>query len=161
MTDQFNHRLFIVTIVAKGMLGVLQLLAAILIYLGALQYLPGFAKWLVQNELAENPNDYIALKILEIAGSAPATGSTFYTTYFVAHGLLHIAVVAALLSGARWANHVAVIVLALFVIYQVYEWMSVGGHMLIVLTAIDLAVIYLTVREHRHKRNKIPKVYEV
>ena len=141
-----------VTIAAKGMLGVLQVFVAVVLYLGAVQYLPSFAQWLVQNELAENPTDYIALKILQIAGSAPATGTPFYTTYFAAHGLLHIAVVAALLSGARWANHAAVIVLSIFVIYQVIEWMSVGGLMLIVLTVIDLAVIYLTVREHRQSR---------
>ena len=158
MTDQFNHRLFIVTIAAKGMLGVLQVLIAIVLYLGALQYLPSFAQWLVQNELAENPNDYIALKILQIAGSAPGTGTAFYTTYFAAHGLLHIAAVAALLSGARWANHAAVIVLSIFIIYQVIEWMSVGGLMLIVLTVIDLAVIYLTVREHRQTRSQIQNV---
>lgn len=149
LTDQLNHRLFIATIAAKGALGVLQVFIAIVLYLGMLQYLPSFAQWLVQNELAENPNDYIALKILQIAGSAPGTGTTFYTTYFAAHGLLHIAVVAALLSGVRWANHAAVIVLSLFVIYQVFEWMSVGGSMLVLLTIIDLAVIYLTVREHR------------
>lgn len=140
------------------MLGVLQVVVAIVLYLGALQYLPSFAQWLVQNELAENPNDYIALKILQITGSAPATGAPFYTTYFAAHGLLHIAVVAALLSGARWANHAAVTVLSLFVIYQVIEWMSVGGFMLIVLTIIDLAVIYLTVREHRRTRIQHPAI---
>ena len=141
------------------MLGVLQVLVAVLLYLGALQYLPAFAQWLVQNELAENPNDYVALKILQFAGSAPATGTTFYTTYFAAHGLLHIVVVAALMSGVRWANHAAVIMLALFVIYQMFEWMSVGGYMLILLTVIDLAVIYLTVREHRHTRKRTREVY--
>jgi uncharacterized membrane protein len=155
LTDQFNHRLFIATISAKGMLGILQLFAAIVVYLGGFQYLPSFAQWLVLNELAEDPNDYIALKILQLAGTAPATGTTFYTTYFAAHGLLHIAVAAALLSGASWANHIAVVVLVLFVIYQVFEWISVGGFMLIVLTVIDLAVIYLTVREHRNTRRKV------
>ena len=155
---QLTHQLFIMTIAAKGVLGALQVLIAIVLYFGALQYLPGFAQWLVQNELAENPNDYIAVKILQIAGNVPATGSPFYTTYFAAHELLHIAVVAALLSGARWANHAAVIVLSLFVIYQVLEWLSVGGFMLIVLTVIDLAVIYLTVREHRQTRSLRPKM---
>jgi len=62
---------------------------------------------------------------------------------------LHVAVVAALLYGARWADYAAIAVLAAFVIYQVLEWFSVGGAMLLVLTAIDLAVIYLTVVEMR------------
>ncbi len=146
---QLNHRLFVLTIAAKGVLGVIQLATAMVLYFGALQKLPSFAQWLVRNELAENPTDYIALKILQIAGRAPATDVSFYTTYFAAHGLLHIAVVAALLAGVRWAYHAAIIVLSLFVIYQVVEWFAVGGFMLIVLTVIDLAVIYLTVRERR------------
>ena len=71
--------------------------------------------------------------------------------YFSAHGALHIGVVAALLYGAKWADIAAIGVLAAFVVYQVFEWFSVGGTMLLVLTAIDLAVIYLTVLEMRRK----------
>ena len=149
LTDQLNHRLFIATIAAKGALGVLQVFIAIVVYLGMLQYLPQVCAVACSERAGGKPERLIALRILQIAGSAPGTGTTFYTTYFAAHGLLHIAVVAALLSGVRWANHAAVIVLSLFVIYQVFEWMSVGGFMLVLLTIIDLAVIYLTVREHR------------
>ena len=152
--DETNHQLYLMTISAKAMLGALQLATAFLLYFGALQNLPSFARWLVQNELAENPSDFIALKILQFAGRAPEAGLSFYTVYFAAHGLLHIAVVAALLGGARWAYHAAIIVLAVFVIYQLFEWMAVGGAMLIVLSVIDLAVIYLTVQDRRRERRK-------
>ncbi|MFT6676025.1 MAG: putative membrane protein [Sulfitobacter sp.] len=157
MTNALNHRLFLATIVAKGILGIIQVLTAAILYMGLLEHLPSFAQWLVQNELAENPNDYIALKILQIAGTLPTVGYGFYVTYFAAHGLLHVAVVAALLSGARWANHAAVIVLLLFVVYQTVEWFSVGGYMLIVLTVIDLAVVYLTIREHQQSISGSPR----
>lgn len=110
MTDHLNHRLFIITIAAKGCLGVLQVLIATVLYLGILHHVPEIAQWLVRGELAENPTDFIALKSLQIANAAPATPSNFYTVYFAAHGFLHIGVVAALLSGVRWANHAAVIV---------------------------------------------------
>jgi uncharacterized membrane protein len=42
-------------------------------------------------------------------------------------------------------------VLGLFVVYQLAEWYSIGGKMLLVLTAIDLFVIALTYRENRQK----------
>lgn len=77
---------------------------------------------------------------------SPTSDTAFYSLYFAAHGLLHVAIVAALLWRARWAYHVAVVVLSGFVIYQLFEWFSVGGRMLSMLSAIDLAVIYLTVR---------------
>ena len=65
---------------------------------------------------------------------------------------LHVAVVGALLSGVRWANHAAIAVLGLFVFYQLFEWYAVGGKMLLVLTAIDLFVISLTYRENQQKQ---------
>ena len=143
------HRLFIITILAKGFLGLTQLLTSIALYFGGLEKLPVIAQWLVQQELSEDPNDFVATQILAFASIVPTSSSTFYTIYFGLHGLLHVAVVGALLSGVRWANHAAIAVLGLFVVYQLMEWYSIGGKMLLILTAIDLFVIALTYRESR------------
>lgn len=62
-----------------------------------------------------------------------------------------MAVFAALLSGVRWANHAAIAVLGVFVVYHLVEWTAVGGKMLLILIAIDLFVIALTYREAREK----------
>ncbi|MDP5083945.1 MAG: DUF2127 domain-containing protein [Yoonia sp.] len=144
-----QHQFFVVTLTAKGLLGLLQVMIAAALSLGVTQDLPQFAQWLVQNELTEDPSDFLASHILTWAQMLPASDTSFYTVYFAAHGTLHLVVVAALLGGARWAHHAAIIVLSAFVVYQIFEWFSVGGAMLIVLTAIDLLVIYLTVQERR------------
>ncbi len=149
-----THWLFVMTILAKGLLGVVQLVTAGAIYLGVLQQLPRIAQWLVERELSEDPSDFIATHLLSLANIAPASDTAFYTVYFAAHGLLHVAIVFALLWGARWANHAAIVVLCGFVIYQVFEWFSVGGLLLPILTVIDLAVIFLTLRENRERRNQ-------
>jgi uncharacterized membrane protein len=117
------------------------MVTAIALYFGLMQHLPSITQWIVQGELSEDPNDFIATRILSLASIAPTSGTTFYTVYFAAHGFLHVTVVAVLLSAARWAKHAAIFVLSLFVIYQLLEWSSVGEKMLLVLTAIDLAVI--------------------
>ncbi len=147
-----EHRVFVATLVAKGALGVVQLLTAVAIYLGLAEKLPAIAQWLFKAELAEDPNDFLATQIVSLVGLAPASDLTFYTTYFSAHGALHIAVVIALLYGASWAHHAAILVLWAFVAYQMFEWMTVGGTALLVLTAIDLAVIYITMRERRSSK---------
>jgi len=146
-----SHRLFLLTIIAKGLLGLVQLATAAAITFGVTQQLPGFAEWIFKAELSQDPNDFLASKIISLAGMVPKADLTFYSIYFSAHGALHVAVVAALLYGARWADYAAIAVLAAFVVYQVLEWFFVGGTMLLVLTAIDLAVIYLTVVEMRRK----------
>ena len=147
--NQYAHRLYVLTLAIKGLLGLFQVLIAVALISGAADQAPAFANWLFSAELAENPKDFFATKIISFVGVFPQTDLTFYKVYFSVHGLLHVGIVAALLFGARWAYHVGVTVLAAFVVYQTIEWFHVHSMMLVVLTAIDLFVIYLTVREHR------------
>lgn len=151
--DALTHRLFLITILTKGVLGLIQLATAAAIFLGMTEKLPAFAEWMFRAELNEDPKDFLATHIISWSGIIPQSDLTFYKIYFSAHGALHVGVVAALLYGAQWANHAAIAVLGAFVVYQVMEWFSVGGVMLIVLTVIDLAVIYLTVIEHRRNNS--------
>lgn len=146
------HKIYILTILAKGLLGMLQIAISAALYLGALQYIPRIVQMLVRHELAEDPNDFVASRILSYANVVPTTDIGFYTIYFAMHGLLHIAIVIALLSRVHWANNAAIGVLCIFVIYQLYEWFAVGGVMLLILTAIDLVVIFLTILENRRGR---------
>jgi len=150
-----THQIFIAVLLGKAALGAVQLAIAAALYLGVLTYAPLIADWLVHSEVTEDPRDILASRILVWANMAPGTDTTFYMTYFVVHGALHLGVVAALLWGARWANHAAVAVLSAFVAFQLVEWARMGGVMLLVLTAIDLAVIWLTLREHRQNQNKV------
>ena len=150
--DAIPHALFLLTVIAKGLLGLLQLAIAAAIMLGITQHLPRFAEWMFRAELSQDPKDFLATKIIALAGTVPGADLSFYSVYFSAHGALHVAVVAALLYGARWADYGAIAVLAAFVVYQIFEWFAVGGAMLLVLTFIDLAVIYLTVLETRRKK---------
>ena len=147
-----EHRLFILTILAKAALGVIQIATAAALQLGAAQTLPPLLRWLVEKELSEDPNDFIAARLLSLFSTAPPADLTFYKIYFLSHGLLHLIVVAAILRGARWASHAAIAVLAAFVVYQMWEWVAVGGRMLLILSVIDLAVIALTLRDEQRKR---------
>jgi uncharacterized membrane protein len=146
------HKLFLLTLAGKAALGFIQMATAIFLAFGTLDRLPGLMQVIFQAELAEDPNDFLAAKLLELAGHAPEANTGFYTVYFAAHGALHVLVVAALLMGSAWAYPATLAVLCAFVVYQLAEWSAVGGAMLLVLSAIDLAVIALTIWEWRHKR---------
>ncbi len=150
-----THTLFILTIVGKGLLGLFQLAAAVGVYLGVLDYIPDMVKWVIAQGMAEGPHDVLVAFLLDMLTGVSASQTTFYITYFAAHGALHVAVVAAILWGAQWANKAAVLVLWGFVVFQMVEWLSVGGMLLLVLTAIDLVVIFLTLAENRAKRRAV------
>ena len=151
--EKIIHRFFMLTILAKGSLGLIQIATAVAIFFGVTSRLPSLAQSIIAAELAEDPNDFLAARIMSLVSALPETDLTFYTYYFAAHGLLHVAVVVALLVGANWAYPSAVVVLFVFVVYQISEWFTVGGAMLLVLSAIDVLVIYLTLIEWRHHRH--------
>lgn len=102
-SKSLNHRLFAVTLFAKAALGVLQMATAAAIFAGAAERLPALTQWLFRAELVENPNDFLATRAMSLVGVIPTSDMSFYTTYFLAHGGLHIAIVVALLYGAAWA----------------------------------------------------------
>ena len=149
---RMSHIVFLATILAKGALGLVQLATAAALYFGLAERLPTHLQNLLAAELVEDPSDYLAARIMAFAGALPQTDLSFYTVYFAAHGLLHVGIVAALLYGAAWAYGSSIIVLAVFIAYQLLEWAHVGGAMLLVLSAIDLAVILLTLIEWRQRR---------
>ena len=151
-SERALHQIFLLTLAGKGVLGLIQLATAALLSFGFLDRLPALIQWIVKAELAEDPNDFLAAKLLELAGRAPEADIGFYTIYFSAHGSLHVLVVAALLLGSAWAYPATLAVLCAFVVYQVAEWFTVGGVMLLALSAIDLLVIALTIWEWRQRR---------
>lgn len=145
------HRFFLLTLAAKGALGIVQLATAAALALGVADRLPAIAQRLFAAELSQDPNDFLATRLLALAGQVPGTDLAFYKLYFAAHGGLHLGVVTLLLLGHGAAYPAAIGVLAVFVVYQVFEWFHVGGSMLLVLTAIDLAVILLTLSEWKRR----------
>ena len=134
----------------------MQLATAAALFLGVAKDLPAIVHRIFAAELRQDPNDFVASHVIRLVGGVPSSDLGFYTIYFAAHGLLHAGVVALLLFGHAWAYPATIVVLAGFVVYQVFEWVAVGGTMLLVLSAIDIAVIYLTFREWEHRRTPRP-----
>ena len=147
-SGRLTHLLFLATLMGKAALGIVQLATGAALWLGVADKLPAMIQWLVRKELSEDPQDFLAARLMEFAGRLPGTDTGFYT----AHGLLHVVIVAALLLEALWAYPATVAVLAAFVIYQAFEYLHGGGTMLLVLSAIDIAVIVLTLMEWSRRR---------
>lgn len=147
----FGHWLYLVTLAGKGVLGVVQLAAGAAVLLGITAQMPAITQWLVAAELAEDPSDFLASKIIALGQALQDTDTNFYAVYFLAHGVLHIGIVAALLRRHGWAYPAAIAVLAAFVVYQAVEWALGGGTTLLVLSAVDLLVIWLTLSEWRYR----------
>lgn len=110
------------------MIGLLQLATVAAIHFYAADQLPALAQRVFAAELAEDPNDFLAARIISLAGMAPTSQLAFDVLCFAANELLHVGIVVALLFSVPVASPAAVLVLAAaFLLYQLVEWLSAGG----------------------------------
>ncbi len=72
----------------------------------------------------------------------------FYAFYLLSHGVVKLALVAELLRNKLWAYPASLIVLGLFILYQIYRFYYTQSVGLVVLTVFDLIVMVLIWHEY-------------
>lgn len=153
MTRSGNTRevLFRAGVILKGLDGALEIAGGIALWLVS----PGLIiRWigiLTQDEVARNRRDFIAHHLRLALGSL-VSGRHFLALYLLAHGIVKLFVVVALLKNRVWAYPVSIVVFGGFIAYQLYRYTLTRGAGLIVLSAFDLLVIWLIWKEYRARK---------
>lgn len=104
---------------------------------------------LTQDEIAEDPRDFIANHLCHAASRFSLGSEHFMAIYLLGHGVVKIFVVVALLKNRLWAYPVALIVFGGFVIYQSYRFALTHSVGLIALTVFDLIVMWFIWLEYK------------
>jgi uncharacterized membrane protein len=151
MRDYFSknktHVLFIVSVVLKGLNGLLELVGALLLFItGELTKLVIF---LTQHELGEDPTDFVANHIREFLPYLSLSTQSFAAWYFLIQGVTDIILAIGLLRKKMWAYPVAMVIQILFAIYELYRFTHTHSKTLIVLSAFNLLVVWLIWREYQ------------
>lgn len=141
------HRTYILSLLFKGGIGAAQLAAGLGLALVPTARIKAFANWLARLQLVEDPTDPAALWLAHAMANLPQTVFNFYTIYLMLHGILNLALVAALVARLHWAYPAAILALIGFVIYQTYDFLTGQSAVMLVLSAIDIVVILLIWRE--------------
>jgi uncharacterized membrane protein len=141
--------LFRIAMVVKGIDGLIELIGGITLLLVSQAEVQKVIAAVVTRDLLGPPNGSLARHF--VAGTAEfASGDrTFAVLYLLLHGVLKVALVIALLRHWLPAYPVAIVVLGLFVVYELYRATQTGSVLLPVLAVVDIAVIVLVVREYR------------
>ena len=145
----FLHKSYEISLLLKALLGLTQLASALMLYLTPTGGIAGFVTWLTSQELSEDPGDVVALWLLQAAQALSISTVTFYSLYLLAHGALNFGVVLLLWARLIWAYPVSIVVLLVFVAYQLYEYAVTGSPTMIVLSLFDLLIVFLVWREYR------------
>ncbi len=147
------HRFFVITAVAKGIDGLLEVIGGLVLLLTTPGQLHGWAGALMQHELSEDPNDRFAHFLLNSTQHLTGSGTQFAALYLLWHGFVKVGLITALLLRIRWAYPAAIVAFVLFLAYQVYRYVQVPSIGLIVLSVLDVIVIGLTYLEYRRMRH--------
>ena len=153
-----SHRAFKIGILIKGLDGLLELVGGSALLLTSRPAIRHAVVLLTRQELIEDPHDFVANHLQHMTQHLSLGTQNFAGIYLLAHGLVKIAMVLGLLRGLRWSYPVAVVLMTAFIGYQGYRLWHQPSPLLGLLTAIDITVTALIVREWRHLPAKVPRV---
>ncbi|TPK64326.1 DUF2127 domain-containing protein [Mesorhizobium sp. B2-4-15] len=156
MNEQRVHQIFEVSLLLKGAHALVECIGGLLLALVSTSTIVALVNRLTQEELTEDPNDFIASHLMHAASHFSVGTQHFYAFYLLSHGLIKIALVVGLLRGKLWAYPASLVALLLFIVYQLYRFSYTHSAGLIVLTLFDLIVIWLIWHEYRLvRRHKV------
>jgi uncharacterized membrane protein len=148
-------RVFEVSIIAKGLDGLLEIIGGLLLLLVSPSTIDRFVGFLTQHELSQDPHDFLASHLLHYAQGLQGSVLVFGALYLLSHGLVKIVLVAALLRNQLWAYPWMIAFLGVFILYQLYRMTFANSFGLVALTVFDVFVAGLTVKEYlRHRQRR-------
>lgn len=151
-------RTFFVSLILKGLDGVLELVGGILLLVVTPAQISAVARLLTQHELAQDPHDLIANSLLHLTSSLNLSVTLFGAIYLLLHGVVKVILVWAVLRDHLWAYSWLIAFLLVFIGYQGYQLIVAFSWGLLLLTAFDLLIVWLTWREygvHRTRRRRL------
>lgn len=152
--EKHLHLAFEITLILKGIFALLEILGGILAYFITQQYLLRFVMAITQEELTEDPRDFVAHYLLQSAQNFSISSQHFTSLYLLSHGIIKILLVAGLLREKLWFYPMAIAVFVLFILYQFFRFSVTHSPWLLVITLLDLIVIWLTWHEYRYLRRR-------
>jgi len=156
-TRKLLHRLFEIGVILKGIDGALEIIGGSLLLAISHPTLSRLVFAITRQEISEDPHDLVANALRSTVAHLSIDTQTFSSIYLLVHGAIKIILVAGLLRRKLWAYPTALAVLSLFVLYQVYRLSHTHSLALLLLTAIDLVILFLIWREFRWlKRSSKP-----
>lgn len=150
ITEHAIHKVFKVTVILKAINSALEILGGIVfLFTGSITSLVIF---LTQQELVEDPNDFIATHVQHFIPYFTSHSQFFIAAYLISHGVIKLFLVIGLIRNKLWAYPVAIGVFGAFILYQIYRYTHTHSVFLVFLTVFDLFLIAITWHEYKYAK---------
>ena len=155
MNERRVHQIFEISILLKGAHALIECIGGLVLAFVSTSAITNLVNALTQEELIEDPNDFVATHLLSLAQNLTVGTQRFYAFYLLSHGVIKLLLVAGLLGKKLWAYPASLVVLGLFIVYQLYRFSYTHGVGLIVLTVFDVIVMGLIWHEYQMVRRHL------
>lgn len=151
-----GHVAFEISLMFKAAFALSEIATSIVAYFVTTQFLLDLARVITRTELTEDPRDFVANYLLDAAQGLSVTSQHFTAFYLFSHGVVKLWLIIGLWQKKLGYYPAAIAVFGLFILYQLYRYSFTHSLLLLLITALDVAVIGLTWFEYQHLRRILP-----
>jgi uncharacterized membrane protein len=158
LNERRIHKIFEISVLLKGAHALIECIGGLVLAFVSTTAISRLVNALTQEELIEDPNDFVAAHLLRLAQNLTVSTQRFYAFYLLSHGVIKAFLVIGLLRNKLWAYPFSLVVLGLFIVYQLYRFSYTHGIGLMVLTVFDVIMMGLIWHEYRLVRDSTSRV---
>ncbi|MGH9717916.1 MAG: DUF2127 domain-containing protein [Candidatus Acidiferrales bacterium] len=140
-------------IAVKALDGVLETIGGVLLWFVRPAEMSRALHFLFQHELSQNRHAFVANHLLHMSAQLAHSKPVFASLFLLSHGIVKIVLAIALWMDDLWAYPLAIFVFGAFAVYQVYRYTHTHSLALLVLTVLDIAIVWLTWEEYRVQKS--------
>jgi uncharacterized membrane protein len=148
------HLIFESSLWLKGAFALSEIVAGVAAHFIPQHLLLTLVLWVTKDEFVEDPHDLVANFLLHTAQHLSFGTKEFAAIYLLGHGAIKLWLIVGLLRERLWYYPISGVVFGAFIAYQIYRYTFTHSMWLLLITALDIAVIALTWHEYRFLRSK-------
>lgn len=149
---EFVERTFNVVLVLKALFAVSEVVGGIAMIFLTPQRLQQLIHWVTQGRLHGNLNDFFIKHLLIFGQHFTGSSQWVAAIYLLSHGLIKFVVIFFLWRRILRAYPISIVVIALFIVYQLYDIITRHSITMGLATVVDIAMIVLTIMEYRRMK---------
>ena len=120
------------------------------------EWLNRLIKLIALPELIEDPRDIVMNYFITMGQTFSISTQHSVAAYMLLHGTTKLVVIWLLLKKKLWAYPFAVVVFALFIVYEMYSYIHSLSVLMLMMVIIDIAIVFMIILEYKHlKMSKI------
>ena len=143
------HDSFRVGITLKGLDGLLETMTGLLLLVARPEFLAHIVQSIGNSNWLWDINGYVADHLLQASERLSSGGKMFAAVFLLAHGLAKVIMVVGLWVDKMWAYPLLMGVTSAFIVFQMHRFERTHSATMLIFSAFDALVIYLTWREYR------------